>query len=321
MASQHCLSYSPASAPGSAGSVDCSKVIGCLTPGSVPTSALAPGPLPTGVTIAATEITGVIAPANLPPAIPTTHTSSWDPVNNTLTTIVDGVTATAILGSLDDEGVELAIVAGVLQLKNKAGVVIGSVPIVDQDAQTLSLAATPAKIDITISGSNSTVSITCKEIGALFSVAAIEDSISGTTAFLTNKCKAFPIANIAKAVLGRTTNVLDYYPATGLGGAQLASTVNDITSLVPIAAIVSCTNVSTAFDLPPQAATASDVVLGKDCKSFKISSFPITDSQITYANPAAVGSTGLLSIGGQTIQLIHPISSLGTIRTDYWAFA
>lgn len=47
----------------------------------------------------------------------------------------------------------------------------------------------------------------------------------------------------------------------------------------------------------------------------------IADSQITFANPAAVGSTGLLSIGGQTIQLIHPISSLGTIRTDYWAFA
>ena len=57
MASQHCLSYSPASAPGSAGSVDCSKVIGCLTPGSVPTSALAPGPLPTGVTIADSQIT------------------------------------------------------------------------------------------------------------------------------------------------------------------------------------------------------------------------------------------------------------------------
>ena len=47
----------------------------------------------------------------------------------------------------------------------------------------------------------------------------------------------------------------------------------------------------------------------------------IASSQVTFANPAAVGSTGLLSIGGQTIQLIHPISSLGTIRTDYWAFA
>ena len=46
----------------------------------------------------------------------------------------------------------------------------------------------------------------------------------------------------------------------------------------------------------------------------------IASSQITFANPAAVGSTGLLSIGGQTIQLIHPISSLGTVRTDYWAF-
>lgn len=47
----------------------------------------------------------------------------------------------------------------------------------------------------------------------------------------------------------------------------------------------------------------------------------IDSSQVSFANPAAVGSTGLLSIGGQTIQLIHPISSLGTIRTDYWAFA
>ena len=66
--------------------MDCKQTIACLTPGSVPTTALAPGPLPSGVTV----------PASALPPTTVSNTIAGSGAARTVSTTVNGVTGAAV---------------------------------------------------------------------------------------------------------------------------------------------------------------------------------------------------------------------------------
>ena len=168
MSTQHCVSYV---APVTEAS-KCADLLKCLSPGSIPPNALPP----------------------------TSNLVTWDALTNTITSNVNGATSSVSLASLDDEGVKLQIVAGNLELVNKAGAVIGSTPIVDKDGQILSLPSKdPTVLEIAISNGNS-VKVDCGIISGLYPSETKALPLK-TSEFLSSDCKRYSLELMGKTIV------------------------------------------------------------------------------------------------------------------------
>jgi hypothetical protein len=105
-------------------------------------------------------------------AASTITTAIFDAVAKTITIAVDGTIPKVInVGGLDDEGTQIVLNAGVLELKNSSGTVLSSTPISQIDAQQLTGAVTAAGYVLTLTNGGA-VTITAPQIGGLFTPVA-----------------------------------------------------------------------------------------------------------------------------------------------------
>jgi hypothetical protein len=164
-------------------------------------------------------------------------------------------------------------------------------------------AAVPATtVSNTVSGSGTTRILTTTVNGVTSAAVDISDkdmqalSIAGNVITLTNG------GSVTLPAAPATTNTLTYFPATGSGGAALGSTVNGVLSTVPIAAIVSCTNISDAFTTAPAAPTAASVILGKNCQSFTL-------AQLSAAIVPPTTNTAVWTQAGGLVETVNGVAS------------
>ena len=133
--------------PKSAVSWDCKQTIACLTPGSVPTNALAPGALPSGVTI----------PTSALPPTTVSNTVSGSGATRTVSTTVNGVAGSPVaIPDLDAQ--TLSIAGQTLSISNGNSVTLPSGSTASPTTHTSSWARATGLTD-TVNGVQTTIAI------------------------------------------------------------------------------------------------------------------------------------------------------------------
>jgi hypothetical protein len=120
--------------------------------------------------IATESLAGIklMAPAAPVAAASTVTTATFDAVAKTITIAVDGTIPKVInVGGLDDEGTQIVLNAGVLELKNSSGTVLSSTPISQIDAQQISKTAAAAGLAIAVTNGGS-ITIAPADIAVMY---------------------------------------------------------------------------------------------------------------------------------------------------------
>jgi hypothetical protein len=110
----------------------------------------------------------LVAPVAPAAALSTVTTATFDAVAKTITIAVDGTTPKIIpVGGLDDEGTQIVINAGQIELKNSSGTVLSSTPITQIDAQQISKTAAAAGYTIAVTNGGS-ITITPADFAVMY---------------------------------------------------------------------------------------------------------------------------------------------------------